>query len=219
MTLNLKQLDKKYVPCQNPSAIIQFWNQQHAENNVQFLTGSSGQGTWEDLQITDRVIKGANVLNIGVGLGYCTKALVEAGCNVHALDISPVALAKVKDIVDATWLPLQYDEMPVNFFNLVISYLVTQHMCLDDFIEQIKYVVRSLCCNGIFAMQFASRLIFEEVEITEQRLQFGGVCYPVRKIVEIVEDVGGKILWLKHSSVFPHYGSEWYFVHVGRAVP
>ena len=194
-----------------------FWDQQHKDNNIQFLTGSSGEGIWQDLAVRDRVRPGANVLNIGVGLGYCTKALVDQGCQVHAMDISSVALSKVKNIVDRVWEPTQYAEMPTDFFDLALSYLVTQHMSPDDLIEQLRYVVTSLAPHGIFAMQFASRLAKQDIQVTENNIKYGGICYTAAQLTTIVESVGGKILWLKHASVYPQHGSEWYFVHISRA--
>jgi 2-polyprenyl-3-methyl-5-hydroxy-6-metoxy-1,4-benzoquinol methylase len=103
----------------NSLSIQDFWelnHQQKIENYKFWLTGSLGPEVWRYLSIEDRILPGKIVLNIGVGLGHCTKALAKRGCIVHALDISENALEKVRDVVTHTWLPSSLQEIPAEHF-------------------------------------------------------------------------------------------------------
>src|SRR5712691_7606798 len=65
----------------------QWWDRAH-ETSHEFCSGTAGTDVWERLNITDRIIPGMAVLNIGVGLGFCTRELVKRGCVVDVLDMS-----------------------------------------------------------------------------------------------------------------------------------
>jgi hypothetical protein len=56
--------------------LSQFWDRAHQAEHPYWLSGSAGSDIWRRLAVTDLVRNGATVLNIGVGLGHCTRALV-----------------------------------------------------------------------------------------------------------------------------------------------
>src|SRR6185436_575611 len=123
-----------------------------------WLTGSRAEGVWYPLAIQSRLRRGTVVLNIGVGLGHCTRALVRRGCIVHALDIAPAALAKVERIVAKTWLADNLSALPPKTFDVAISHLVAQHMSDEQLSAQLNAVVASLKPDGVFALQFGTAL-------------------------------------------------------------
>lgn len=197
----------------------QFWNDCHAVNDQHFLTGSSGRSVWSSLNITDRVKAGAKVLNIGVGLGFCTNELVKAGCVVDVLDISPVALERVSKIVRKAWLPSQFESMPIDYYDLIISHLVTQHMPDGDLTKQVTYTVKALNKIGVFAMQFACRfpIISDgKTSISMKDTKAGGSVRTLEKIDSLVRSCGGQIVWNKMISVYQRKGSCWFGVHIAR---
>src|SRR5258708_31880367 len=59
--------------------MAEWWEVAHREKREFWLTGSRGPEVWDYLNITQRVQPDQVVLNIGVGLGYCTRALAEHG--------------------------------------------------------------------------------------------------------------------------------------------
>ena len=198
--------------------MAQWWDECHSVDDTHYLTGSKGSSVWNSLHIADRLTHGTKVLNIGVGLGQCTRSLCELGCVVDVLDISPVALERVADVVRAAWLPSQFEDMPIAYYDVVISHLVTQHMMPDDLNGQLSCVMRSLNSTGVFAMQFASKLSGEGGTLKLQReAKEGGVCWTLGEMSIMVENCGGRIVWDELLSSYPTHGSCWYGIHVIKA--
>ena len=204
----------------NNQSIEAFWNNCHLKlcNNYQvWLTGSKGPEVWNILNIIDKIKPKINVLNIGVGLGYCTKELVRRKCNVHVLDISKHALDKVRDIAK-TYLPTELQDMPQNYFDLIISNLVAQHMSHNELSTHIKYLLKTMKPTGVFAMQFAFSTIPENnnIEPSLPDMKSGGVCRTLSFVSGIVEKGGGYILYTNRIGLFPEYQSGWYAIHIAR---
>lgn len=196
-------------------SVKEWWNYCQ-DNNHWYLTGSKGPEVWERLNITDRIYPGQLVLNIGVGLGYCTHELVKRKCFVHALDISEVALDKVRNVVARAWLPNQLGELPAATFDLVISHLVTQHMNNGDLSDQLCAVIKSLKPDGIFAMQFTYSLNgkYDLFKPIVPNMKAGGVCRSLIKMNSLVENAHGKILWVDKIDFFPEWNAGWYGIHI-----
>ncbi|MHC4570808.1 MAG: tetratricopeptide repeat protein [Planctomycetota bacterium] len=194
----------------------EWWDYCQTTKNLWYLTGSKGHEVWERLNITDKIYPGQVVLNIGVGLGYCTGELVRKKCVVHVLDISEVALNRVKDIVAKAWLPSRLADLPVNTFDLAISNLVTQHMTNTDLLEQMHAVTRSLKHDGIFAMQFAYSLSrkCDSSHKSPKHAKNGVAFRSLLEVNSLVEETQGKILWVNKIGNFPEYNIGWYGVHI-----
>lgn len=210
----LQQSEKEIEP------VDQWWDKCHS-NQADFgfwLTGSAGVNVWSSLQIEDLIGPGQVILNIGVGQGHCTRELSARGCQVHALDISPVALSRISDCVVAGWLPSQLSELPSDTFDVAISHLVAQHMSDPDLEQQIREVVRGLKPKGVFALQFAFLMNGGEAEIeqTPEVIKSGGICRSLERIRTMVEGAGGQIVWSEKIGTFAEYGSGWYGVHIQR---
>jgi len=201
-------------------SVREWWDECHSSSGdlAFYLTGSSGPEVWSGLKVEKRIAPSQVVLNIGVGQGFCTRALAELGCKVHALDISPVALAKIRDSVQATWLPSQLKDLPSETFDLAISHLVAQHMSDTDLSEQIREVVRALKPSGVFAIQFAFSLNGAEASTKETNLglKVGGICRSLEQMQTLVERAGGSVTWSNEIGRFPEFGSGWYGIHVRR---
>lgn len=108
--------------------IEKYWAQMHSISSVRYLSGSSGRCTWDECGVTPFIKKGKNILNIGVGLGYCTRDLYDTGANVYVLDICEEAINRVEKFIIKGYLEKDIESIPDNFFDLAISHLVTQHM-------------------------------------------------------------------------------------------
>lgn len=202
--------------------VHKWWDDHHTGDHPEhrfFLTGSHGPDVWRSLCVEDRVVPGDVVLNIGVGMGYCTRSLAERGCVVHALDISTHALAKVDDVCAQTWLADAIDELPEGTFDLAISHLVAQHMDNATLRDQVAHVVPALKPGGVFAMQFAYRLngmSDHEDPVTPDAIVCGDVCRSLPSLVELAESAGGLVTFANRISLFPECGSGWYGVHIVR---
>ncbi len=203
-------------------SVQDWWDTHHRGDHPDhrfFLTGSSGSKLWARLSVDDHLVPGRVVLNIGVGLGRCTRELAKRGCVIHALDVSPVALDKVRKITERAWLASELDELPASTFDVAISNLVTQHISNADLEKQLLAVCRSLKPNGIFAMQFAYRLngiSDHEDPVTNQSIKCGAVCRSLSAMVRKVEASGGIVCFSRRIGVFPEFGSGWYVLHIVR---
>ncbi|HME44419.1 MAG TPA: class I SAM-dependent methyltransferase [Syntrophorhabdales bacterium] len=181
-----------------------------------FVSDFGGPDLWNSLNIADRIYPNALVLEIGVGGGRDIRELHARGVKVHVLDITPAALDKVRAFTEGQWLEPQIELLPENRFDIAISHLVTQHISNEALSRQIKYVLRALKTNGVFAMQFADRIKGVDRTSYEETLDAqkeGGVCRSLEMIDELVNTSGGKITWVSLPQDFPT-GARWYNIHI-----
>lgn len=199
-----------------------FWENAHKNSMQEWLSGTHLRELKINLQLDDLLKENIEVLNIGVGLGVCTKELVEMGCTVDVLDISDIAIEKVKDITRKQYLASYEHALPKNKYDLVISYLVSQHMNDVNLNRQLKYVIRSLKTTGTFALQFAFIDDYELMKNDQKRIQgeiaetTGGVIRPLEDIQRFVEENGGYITWTSDVVHSEHTIAKWQFVHIKR---
>ena len=204
----------------DPQTTAAFWDEQHRDRRKDNLTGSTPEDELTNLRALTLVRPGARVLNIGVGLGDTTSALIAAGCRVSILDISPVALSRFDGQVEDAFLPEDLPRLPERYFDLALSHLVMQHMDDEALLQQMHHVVRSLAPGGIFAFQFGtawdqgSKSLRFQREISEA-LPY---CRTLGWITETVEAAKGMVVFAELSENFPLYRFAWYVAHVMPAV-
>ena len=189
----------------------------HWDNFSQIYNTPTNQ-VWGYLNVNNFISQGKVILDIGVGGGDESKELYEKGCVVHALDISPLGLERVKPYTIERYLPSQLKELPENFFDLVISHLVTQHMSDEDLLEQMKAVIKGLKKEGIFAMQFADSEI-EHYHINQdiERQKSGSICRSIEKMKKMVKEAGGKIVGITNKpTLFPAFKTKWHAIHIKK---
>jgi SAM-dependent methyltransferase len=208
----------------NQESIHAWWDRAHKNDALIWLSGYSGPEIWERLEVDPLLSPKAVVLNIGVGLGYCTHALSGRGCTIHALDISDVALNRVRSIA-TPWLADNVASLPINTFDVALSHLVVQHMLDDALLPQMKAVIKSLKPNGIFALQFAKYTDKQSQNkpITSMAAKGGGVLRTVEAMESMAIEAGGEIAlsvpkefsetggWAWHES-----GWAWHVIHIRR---
>jgi SAM-dependent methyltransferase len=196
--------------------VADWWNRVHQRTERLWLTGSDPAHVWRFLGVSDRLLPGQTVLDIGVGEGQMSRALHARGLRVSALDIAPVALDRVRDITERQFLPAQLDTLPPGYFDWALSYLVAQHMSDDALRAQITAVVRSLKPGGILAMQFADVPGFDRSRRNSPAEQkMGGEVRGPAEMARLVEGAGGRIVWHGEPWVIPSAGGAvFYAVHV-----
>lgn len=177
-----------------------WWNRAHRTDHAMWLTGSLPEDAWRRLAVADYLLPKVKVLNIGIGLGYCTRALHARGCQVSVLDISEVALQRVANIAPG-YLASNLDALPTGEFNLALSHLVAQHMYDNDLEAQMKAVIRSLKPGGFFALHYAAPADGSPANInTPEYARGGGVlresefiaAMAVRSNARILQDEAGE---------------------------
>lgn len=216
---SIKQVWEAAKPGLLPSShlsIGQFWETAHKTKELLYLSGYPGAEIWERLRVVDRIVPRAVVLNIGVGMGHCTRALAERGCIVHALDISREGLASISDIA-TTWHVDELDRIPSKVFDLVLSHLVWQHMRDDALDAQMGAVFRSLKTDGLWASQFSVPCPNGPPlhEYTELDAMGGRVLRTNEIVARLVYAAGGKTIRFFADQAGPDWA--WHVVHLTRA--
>jgi SAM-dependent methyltransferase len=196
-----------------------WWNDCHNTSGSFYVSDYGGPSLWKQLNISDRIIRGKRVLEIGVGDGSDVRELRAKGLEVHVLDITPAALQKVASITQGQWIASRIELLPEAEFDVAISHLVTQHLSNEVLARQIKFVLRSLKPRGVFAMQFADHIEGVKDEFFSEDLslqQIGAVNRNVRMMQEIVRTAGGKITWLSRPQNFPDQKVRWFNIHIKK---
>lgn len=199
-------------------SIRDWWERAHHRDHQVLLTGSAGQDeVWPRLGVLDRLVPCAVVLNIGVGLGQCTRELAARGCVVDVLDISEYALSRVADVTRATYLASSLCSLPSDTYDVAMSHLVAQHMLDVDLETQIREVVRSLKANGIFAVQFATSMLPGERDQDEASAKGGSIQRSPAAMEKLVSRAGGRVALSQPREQFTDHQAGWHVVHIARS--
>lgn len=186
-----------------------WWDGKHQLNHSWWLSGSPPQGIWDLLGIDHLLVPGAEVLEIGVGMGNGPKALLDRGCHVSVLDISSVAIAKVAEfaqgyLADDLSALTSPPALPLNCFDVALSHLVAQHMTDEDLTAQIHAVVRALKPTGLFALHFPSYVNpAQPFDETLRMAKGGGVCRSPERMEELAQAAGAKVSCVRRE-IYKH---------------
>ena len=199
----------------------EYWRKAHIEKNSNLLTGTSGESTLANLQITSRIESGITVLEIGVGDGRSIREMVERGVKMSAVDIVPEAFECIKDLPVKVYLEDQLGTLPDLYFDLAISHQVACHQSNDTLREQIRNVVRSLVPTGLFAILVA-RMSFYPLNISWdytndiENIKAGARTRDYEEMVQLIKEAGGRSVHISSSL----RDDSWiynYVVHIMKA--
>lgn len=192
-------------------------------------------GIWAVAKELAGDLKGTVVLDAGCGDGWYSAHMQKAGANVHGTDFSGKAISFAAIIVPevefktGSLLSLPYED---NFFDVVFSFQVLEHIPPLDLPQAISEVARVLKQGGIFIpsvpttcrpMSTAHFQHFTKESISEVlKPHFdvaevvGQECYtPLLKIIERILD---NRYWLLHRfAIAFHKGLYMKFWNKGRA--
>jgi len=197
-------------------SISTFWEDNHKNNNVRFLTGSSVRSVWGFLEI-QKYLRKMTILNVGLGLGRETEELYSYGVDVYGLDISQTAIDKYKQYLVEGYT--DSSKLPKNKFDIAVSHLVAQHMNDFDLIEQIKNVLKSLKSYGLFAIQYASPIYLQVYREDLQSQMMGLVRRTEEHMDRVVDLAGGRVIHRVNTKYFeesdrPTDSNCWNGIHV-----
>lgn len=199
--------------------IDEHWETFHKQNRAGALTGTSLERLNKHFKFSHLLKNDINLLNIGVGLGFCTKAYSDIGCNVYALDICQNALDRVLPYTKGCFLHKNADSLPSDFFDVAVSYLVTQHMSDEDILWQLPHVIRSLKDTGRLYIQFSCNKeprfnnIKDKVvgDLNTRRpvvsMLNGTMCRTREYAEDLVNDSGGEVVDFGELTHFPPQAS------------
>lgn len=198
-------------------SVQQFWSEAEARDpKSYYVSDYGGKGMWESLNILNLIKSGCRVLEIGVGNGGDIRELNKIGAAVYALDICPDALFKVAKTIKQGWTTTEVSSLPKDFFDVVISHLVAQHMSNADLQEQIKNILPTLKSDGVFAMQYADRLKDHNYDESVETQKGGGVCRSFEMISDMVDNANGTITWHAKIAESEIHQSCWHAINIKR---
>lgn len=128
-----------------------FWEEKHSRSDNDWLTGThiSKLLNYYKLNIAD--LKDKSILEIGVGLGYCTREFKALATELYCCDISQIALDRVKQYAKQTFISADLKKSPP--VDMAIAHLVLLH-CDDTEVFRIINDV-NLTDDGKFYFQFS----------------------------------------------------------------
>lgn len=128
-----------------------FWENKHINSDPDWLTGTDIQKLLKYYNITFNELNDKIILEIGVGLGHCSRAFKSRAKTLFCCDISQTALDHVKEYADQLFL--SKDLKNILPADLAIAHLVLLH-CDDTEVLRIINDV-NLTSQGLFYFQFS----------------------------------------------------------------
>lgn len=167
-----------------------FWEFKHTTKSVKSLTGAQYDSTIEFLLMEDYMKPGIKILEVGCGLGYVTEGCSKVG-DVSVVDISTVALDRVKDFCEATYLSDDTANLPSDYFDVIICNNVIQHVPDKELNRELNDFIRSLKPGGLFALEFVSS-DKGDIAYSEKYAQSGFLCRSSQYMHDLISQFGGK---------------------------
>jgi cyclopropane fatty-acyl-phospholipid synthase-like methyltransferase len=137
-------------------AVENFWDDCRKNKVMASLSGSHYDETIDFLRIGDYMKSVSTVLEIGPGIGYTTEELFNKGFKVSCLDISNLVLEGVQKFCERIYTVDELEKMPSDYFDLIFSVNVIQHIPTETLVDELKHCIRSLKSTGVFAVEFVS---------------------------------------------------------------
>lgn len=171
-----------------------FWEIKHKIKDVAALSGCSYDETIDFMGLRPYIRESLRVLEIGVGLGYVTEGLFRNGLEVTALDISDEALERVKEWCSKIYNVRDIEQLPSDYFDVVLCNNVVQHVPTSDLIPEMSEVIRSLVHQGIFAVEFVSTDGIDDMGVNPllPEIENGGLCRSVDFMKNLFSELGGE---------------------------
>jgi 2-polyprenyl-3-methyl-5-hydroxy-6-metoxy-1,4-benzoquinol methylase len=184
--------DKKATKVLRKSNIKDFWESNHKYKIHRWLTGSSLTQVKENLNISDLIDnRKLVILEVGVGLGYCTKDLAKKH-KVDALDISLKALKNVEKYCQQTYSASE--KMQSNKYDLIIVHLVIQHMSDKSLKTLMIDLIRTLKPKGLLAIQNIVRFdnnTYTDLDVNLEKEKAGNMVRSLTYMTKVVTGSGG----------------------------
>lgn len=167
-----------------------FWEYKHTIKNVKSLTGAQYDDTIQFLLLEQYMNPSIKILEVGCGLGYVTEGCSKIG-DVSVVDISTVALDRVKDFCEATYLSDDTANLPTDYFDVIICNNVVQHIPDEALNRELEDIIRSLKPGGIFALEFVSS-DKDDIEFSTKYAESGFLCRSSHYMHDLISNFGGK---------------------------
>lgn len=170
----------------------EFWEYQHARDNVRTLSGCAFDDTVDFLNVRDLLVPDMHVLEIGCGLGYVTEGFSKIA-KISVLDISKTALERVQSFCEAVYHIDDIESLPTDYFDLIVCHNVVQHVPTESLMIELKHAIRSLAITGTFAVEYvwANGIDDDGVKFEPSWATAGHLCRSDKFMMELVNKLGG----------------------------
>ena len=170
----------------------EFWEYQHAQDNVRTLSGCAFDDTVDFLNVRDLLVPDMHVLEIGCGLGYVTEGFSKIA-NISVLDISKTALERVQSFCEAVYHIDDVKSLPTDYFDLIVCHNVVQHVPTESLTIELKHAIRSLATTGTFAVEYvwANGIDDDGVKFEPSWATAGHLCRSDKFMMDLVNKLGG----------------------------
>lgn len=199
----------------------QNWDRAHRETDLTALTGTGLGGHLATLHTRDLVKPSSSVLCVGVGEGTWVRELAKKVEVVWALDVSPVAGARMPEGARFVTSP---GDLPRDTFDLAMSLWVAPHMSDRDLQDQLTGVLASLKRQGVFAVHYKEPLNGQqqvdnrEDKEDEHLVARAAMMLRTReRFIELTEQSGGRVEKIVQENVSHFYQIIETVAHVKRS--
>ena len=172
-------------------SILSWWNTVHSQSTKLFLTNHRLDQYIDYFDADAEFKKSKNVLEVGIGTGYATRAIAAAGKNVCCVDVSGVALSKVLDVAQVYEVTNMH-MISANTIDVAFHVTVAQHVDDTMLKHHITHILRSLRDNGVCFMQFSECLELNQEKSELDAQKYGGWSRSVAEVTSMVTSLGGK---------------------------
>ncbi len=174
--------------------IKEFWDDCHNKELVRSLSGCSYNSIVKALHLQEYIKTSDTVLEMGVGLGGVVKGFYEENKKVSGLDISEVALDKVSEWCENIYTVAAVNNLPINYFDIIVSANVVQHIDTSLLKKELKYLIRALKNTGVFAVEFVTNNNISDMGINPclETLKGGSCCRTPEVFKQLVKEAGGR---------------------------
>lgn len=171
-----------------------WWDTRHLEytssQEILRLGNSALKEYVSFLGLNEYLFPGAIALEVGVGTGRATVELSKQVSYLDALDISSIARLRVKSFCRNSYG--NPEELVSNTYDLIVCFLVAQHLEDEQLVILCKNATRALKLNGVMLLQFAYSTFDPSVLL--HQLEAGCSWKTPDKVQTIVNDGGGRII-------------------------
>lgn len=202
------------------SDLREFWEEAHRQRSIRWLTGSHPVEVINRLDVHSEIDQvDAHILDVGVGNGVMARYLFNQKIKVSVLDVSFLALERVKGIVQDVYSDPA--RLPDEEFSLVMHHLVAQHMCDESLGHQVFHLVRSLRNDGIVAMQFRAPLglnLSQSRDALVSAQAKGAILRRPEDLERLVCESGARVLDITPHEKWTDSSSQWWVIKFARSV-